>query len=410
MKQYKILFTIGLLTIALISGCGKKEGHDDSKSSSAQDSSLSESSLSNVNPLIINDFKLIKDSVSANQVNFEICEGLKKIDTNLFVSEDAKYTDITADLINICSTYKPQGSFLVASDEDIIFIAGLNSFEKDDVTVVNPYTTYQIASLTKQFTAASILKLESEGKLSTSDTLDQYFPKFKQGANITLDEMLHMRSGLVDYYTEYETFFAGASEDTIEEMYNGIMDNESFLSYLYKTDLKFEPDTQMQYCNTNYILLAMIIENISGLSYDQYVQQNFFDLCDMKNTSSCKVGDLTSKPAIPGGDTKLGKLCRGAGDMHSNVVDLLSWERMLHQGKVIDEKQLNRMFEMKDHYGYGFMGDDSKNHYHTGGLDSYEAFVGIFETESYGRLYLIQLYASRGNDASINAFIDTCRK
>lgn len=411
MKHFYIFLFLFIICTALLFGCNKQHAGTekdrqyentgiDQEADIASQSTVEHNTNSNINSNI--------DSHIDATFESEIYNGMTRIDASIWINDDLQYQDLVHNMIAVCKQTDPQGSFLLANDQDILFMAGLNALEIDGETPVNPYTTYEIASLTKQFTAAAILQLEAQGRLSTSDTLGKYFPDFVNGADITIDELLHMRSGLVDYYTEYETFFADADETRINQIRNGQIDDQTFLSYLYQTELKFAPGSQMQYCNTNYLLLAMIMEQTSHMTYEEYIQQNFFDKCNMTNSTCCEVGNLTSVPEIKDGYTKLGRLCRGAGDIHSNVIDLLNWERMLHQGKILDENQLNKMFDMQDNYGCGFMGDDFGNHFHTGGLESYESFVGIFETETYGRLYLIQLYPCKNNELSITSFIHAC--
>ena len=314
-----------------------------------------------------------------------------------------------------------KGSYILATDDRVIFIGGINSTDVNG-NKVDAYTTYEIGSLTKAFTAAAILQLVEQEKLSLDDTLDKFFPEFEYGCDITVYQLLHMQSGLRKDFVSNETFLDDNGNPDIEEFrryyYDGFTDEE-LLAMLFDDELDFEPGTKFSYSNAGYTLLAMIIEKTTGKSYAEYVKDNIFDKCGMEHTSSMTVGDVTSVPEyVPHNDApyedpleivdtlymQLIKPERGVGDIHSCVADMLSFDRALINGKLISEDSLNEMFNIDMGYGCGWTQFPRHDNvfYHGGETYVYKGYNMFCETEKYGNLYLIQLHPTVAGDEFSN--------
>lgn len=125
---------------------------------------------------------------------------------------------------------------------------------------------YQIASISKQFTAAAVLLLEDEGKLSLDDTVDRYVPGITGGDRITIRQLLSHTSGLQDYWPQDYSFRAMATPVTPQ----GIVDRWA------KKPLDFAPGTQWQYSNTGYVVAGMIVEKVAGMPLIDFLQQRVF--------------------------------------------------------------------------------------------------------------------------------------
>ena len=314
-----------------------------------------------------------------------------------------------------------KGTYILATDDRIIFIGGINS---NDIhgNKVDAYTTYEIGSLTKAFTATAVLQLCERGKLSLDDTLDLYFPEFEYGKEITVYHLLHMQSGLRKDFVSDDAFLDENGNPDAEEFrryyYDGFTDEE-LLSMLFSCEPEFPPGTKFSYSNTGYTLLAMIIEKLTGKSYAEYVQKNIFDVCGMEHSSSMTTGDVTSIPEfVPDGtspftdpyevvDTlymQLIKPERGVGDIHSCTADMLLFDRALIGGKLINEESLAEMFRIDKGYGCGWVpaGPDSDIFYHGGETYIYKAYNLYAKTEKYGNLYLIQLHPTAAGDRYSN--------
>ena len=303
-------------------------------------------------------------------------------------TEDERYSDLISRLSEKCELVF-EGSLMVATDDQIIFAGGWNSTETDGETRVNPFTTYEIASITKQFTAACILQQVQEGNIRTDETIDKYFPEFPYGSQITVDHLLHMDSGIVDYANEWAAFFENESQ--FESYNKGEMTDETLLSFLNKSSLKFEPGERFSYSNTNYYLLALILEQVTGMTYEEYMKQNIFEVCGMQNSTNTEVGNITSVPANGGEYIPTARCFRGTGDIHSNVCDMLLWDRALMSNQIINSEQLQYMREMRNDYSCGWMPRKSGGIEHGGTSWSYETRNTVLQAEDIGNVYVIMM-------------------
>lgn len=310
-----------------------------------------------------------------------------------------------------------KGTYLLATDDDIIFIGGINSVDTRG-NKVDAYTTYEIGSITKMFTATAVLQLCEQGKLSLDDTLGKFFPEFEAGKDITIYQLLHMQSGLRRDFTTDDTFIKENGERDFKEWLNYASDkynDEDLFALLFDDELEYEPGTKFEYSNTGYTMLAMITEKITGMSYAEYIQKNIFDVCGMEHSSSMMTGDVTSVPEYaPSPDqpsylpvTATGtmynlitKASRGAGDIHSCAADMLAFDRALFGGKLLSESSLAEMFNTDKGYGCGWMpfAREKETFYHGGQTWVYIGYNLVSHTEKYGNLYLIQLHPTLAAD------------
>ena len=363
-------------------------------------------------------------------IHFSFCCACADVTDGLIYDEtDNTWTAGDEDLMELVGIMKcecaksPQikGTYLLATDDRVIFIGGINS---SDIygNKVDAYTTYEIGSLTKAFTATAVFQLCERGALSLDSTLDQFFPEYEYGKEITIYHLLHMQSGLRKDFVGDGTFLDENGNPDVEEFrryyYDGFTDEE-LLSMLFSGEPEFKPGTKFSYSNTGYTLLAMIIEKVTGESYAEYVQKNIFDVCGMEHSSSMTTGDVTSIPEFVPDDRspftdpyevvdtlymQLIKPERGVGDIHSCAADLLLFDRALIGGKLINEESLAEMFHTDKGYGCGWVqgGRYSNIFYHGGQTYFYMAYNLYGKTEKYGNLYLIQLHPTVAGDQYSN--------
>ena len=266
------------------------------------------------------------------------------------------------------SAYKSfQGVALVAQGNEIKFAKAYGNADYDD-NIVNKLTTrFAIASNTKQITAVAIMQLVEDGKVNLDDTIDKYFPNFKYANQITVRELLQMRSGLVDYLNAPELYFKDEESlkilnDYREKPYFDEYVSDSrwtadiILNNLYLNELQFEPGQAYDYCNTNYYLLGLIIEQASGVSYEDYIKENIFKPCGMKISSmSAEDTDAKGHGSVESGEIVVNpKFTFAAGNIYTNVYDLLRWERMFHTGKLLSQECYNEIITPSEDSGYGF--------------------------------------------------------
>ena len=209
-----------------------------------------------------------KEEESGNSLkNIQLTEEERK-----WVNPDEKYED----LLLVYGKKKCKGTFVVATDDDIVCLYAENATEKDGKTLESQNTVYDIASCSKVFTAVSILQLQEKGKLDINDTIDKYFPDYPEGKRIKIYNLLHMNSGIPDYLNEPALFFGlegDALDDRLRDLYSDRISDEELLNTMYKAPLLYEPGSAMTYSNTNYKLLAYIIEKVSKMKYCDYLKK-----------------------------------------------------------------------------------------------------------------------------------------
>lgn len=278
-----------------------------------------------------------------------------------------------------------QGVALVAEGDNILFAKAYGYADRDEKIKNSLDTRFAIASNTKQFTAAAIMQLVDTNKISFDETIDKYFPEYKYGNKITIKNLIQMRSGIPDYLNEVETFFIDEDAKKIIKEYEKtnyydkyVEDNrwssEIILKNLYETELYFEPNEAYDYCNTNYYLLGLIIEQVSGLSYEDYLKEYIFKLCKMTD-ANLKMQELDAKghgSNVSGEIAANPKFTYAAGAIYANVYDMFKWNRMLHKGQVVSEKSYNQMITPVDSYGYGLFIEENIIR-HSGVIDGFNS-------------------------------------
>jgi CubicO group peptidase (beta-lactamase class C family) len=236
------------------------------------------------------------------------------------------------------------GGFLVAKGGNIIFEKYRGFVNLDSVEAINSNTALHIASVSKTFTAMAILKLQEQGKLNIDDTLTKYFPNFNY-PGVTIKTLLNHRAGLPNYLHFLKDV---AWPDSV------LMHNEDILNLIINKKEKLlrnieKADTKFAYNNTNYALLALIIEKVTGKSYPQFMQKNIFDPIGMKNTFVHYAGD--NKKVSKSFDWKGRPILNnnldaiyGDKNIYSTSQDLLKWDRVLSDSVFLSKKSLEMAY------------------------------------------------------------------
>ncbi len=235
------------------------------------------------------------------------------------------------------------GEMLVAKNGNIVFET-YNGFKHiADKEKIDEHTPLHIASVSKTFTAAAILRLHELGKLNLDDPLTNFFPDFNY-PGITVRCLLNHRSGLPNYlYFMEKLGWPKSQYATNQDVYNYLTTKKNEIE-----DIK-TPDKNFSYCNTNYCLLALIIEKITGMSYKEFLQTNFFDPLQMKNTFVFTLADTSH--AIPSYDRK-GNIypfifldaIYGDKNIYTTARDLLIWDRALSSKKILSDSTLAQAY------------------------------------------------------------------
>lgn len=244
---------------------------------------------------------------------------------------------------------------------------------------------FPIGSVSKQFCATAVLMLQEQGKLSVHDTLSKYFPEYEIGKDITVQNLLTMRSGIRDH-VNYDEEFVGTEiptdQYTLSDTATAQENQKSITDWLFTQKLKFEPGTQYSYSNANFLLLSMIVEQVSGEKYNDFIKENIFAPLDMTNSGFYI--ELYTHPdmvehkfpeGIEPADAYIHGLSQGAGDLVSNTEDMDKWLTSLSHRTLLSEESYNEMFtDYGDKYGYGIE-TEKGSVYHQGNIVTYETFA-----------------------------------
>ena len=270
------------------------------------------------------------------------------------------------------------GAVLVAKNKKIVYQnqVGYADFRKK--TLINSESTFQLASVSKQFTAAAIMQLKEKNKLKLTDSVNTYFPDFPY-KNITIRNLLNHTSGLPKYFWVAEHEWKDNKPPTNKDLMEVLP--------ISKAQRFFKPGRNFDYSNTGYFVLASIIEKITGISFNQYLQKNIFEPLNMKNSYVYSYqNDTIRKNQLKGyrlyrgwKHIKIGNTVNDAivGDknVYSTLEDLFKWTYGLNSELLIKQESLELMYTKgetiygrKVPYGFGFrLGmRDEKNIYHYG--------------------------------------------
>jgi CubicO group peptidase (beta-lactamase class C family) len=221
------------------------------------------------------------------------------------------------------------GGMLVAKNGNIVFEKYKGSLNLDDVEPVTNSTPMHIASVSKTFTAMAVLKLQEMGKLNINDSLHKYFPNFPY-KNVTIKTLLNHRSGLPNYlHWQKETKWPDSVPLLNKDILQLLITKKDVLTDIAPANTKFS------YNNTNYALLALVIEKASGMSYPKFLKKQIFDAIGMKNTFVRELSTDSSK--LTNSFDWKGRLMHtnnldfvyGDKNIYSTVRDLLRWDLLL---------------------------------------------------------------------------------
>jgi CubicO group peptidase (beta-lactamase class C family) len=250
------------------------------------------------------------------------------------------------------------GVVLLAAEGEILLEKAYGAGDREAALPLTALSPLHVGSLGKQFTAAAILRLEADGRLSTGDRLDRFFPEAPADKRaITLHQLLSHTSGL-PYLTARSFMEVRSRDDVMAEM--------------LELPLEFEPGARYAYSNPGYALLAGVIERASGATFEDYLDQALFQPAGLDRTGFANDTDRWTDAGVwnysgaGNAGTALSAMAPlpkavGAGSVVSTVGDLYRWDRALQGDGVLPASARLRLFEPAvsiqegQHYGYGWM-------------------------------------------------------
>lgn len=270
------------------------------------------------------------------------------------------------------------GSILIAKGEKILVNKAYGMANYEHNIKNSSDTKFRIASLTKQFTAMAILILQEQDLLNVTDNINLYIPNCPEPWNdITIHQLLIHSSGITNFTSLPE--------------FNKIMTKKHTLfqtmSLFKNKTLDFAPGTRFSYSNSGYIILGYIIEKVSKMKYEDFLDQFIFKKIGMDNTGYDHSEQILTNRAS--GYTNYGtknatyvdmSIPHAAGSLYSTVEDLYLWDRSLYTEKIVNKESLNSMFTKHiGTYGYGWGIDEtdinSKRVEHTGSINGFSSYI-----------------------------------
>lgn len=355
-----------------------------------------------------------KDLKTRTNIENEISK-LQNVEGNVWINTDEEYGNMVNVLLYQAQETDFRGSLIVATDDDVIFASGTGLLDNNG-NVVSLSTTYEIGSITKSFTAVAIMKLVEQGKISMDDTLEKYFPEYSDCAyydrtcKVTISNMLHMRSGIPDYVNQPTLFFDAetimdalgydasfmSEENIVHQLYNSV-DEDDIMRSVFSCRPNSEPDTEFEYSNTNYYILAVILERVTGKTYEDILNEEIFRPCGMTDTTAMCFGDVTASIKDDAWYTEPCQT-KGCGDIHSTVVDLLKYDRALFGGYLLKDKTMEEFFYPIDGYACGLFREQEDLIKHSGSTHGFHTEHYVIERNGK-HLYIIMFANQKDNTA-----------
>ncbi|HZS08833.1 MAG TPA: serine hydrolase domain-containing protein [Blastocatellia bacterium] len=301
----------------------------------------------------------------------------------------------------------PGVSVAVVQDGKVVLAKGYGMANVELSSPATENTVYQLASVTKQFTATAIMMLVEDGKISLDDKLTKILDGLPAAWDgVTVRHLLNHTSGIRSY-TSVPDFFKTARKD---------YKKEEIIKLVTDAPMEFAPGEKWNYNNTGYFLLGMIIEKVSGKEYGAFLSERIFQPLGMTST---RVNDLTEviKNRAQGYTWNNGRLRNGeylsptqpfsAGALVSTVLDLAKWDAALYTEKLLRRASLDQMWtptKLNDgktqDYGFGWGVDvyrTRKRLSHGGGIQGFSTFITRFVDD---KLTVIVLVNQEGGAAA----------
>lgn len=304
--------------------------------------------------------------------------------------------------IHVDSAHIAGASVFIARGDEILLDESYG-FASLELSVPMPDdASFEIGSVTKQFTAAAILKLAEEDKLSLEDDFTKYIDYDTKGRKVTVGMLLNHTSG-IQGYTEMEEFWSLSVHS---------YDRDSLVRLVEGKEFQFEPGDQLIYNNSAYYFLGLIIEKVTDKSYEDYLNEEFFGPLGMNNTYYCSTSKVVRGKAYGYGFSPEGLQQKSyldhtwpyaAGSLCSTTQDLYKWLRALHNGNVLSKESYEMMITpgmLNDgsqlRYAMGlthFNKDGNEIIEHGGGINGFLSSSGYYPEED---LYVICLVNTTG--------------
>lgn len=315
-------------------------------------------------------------------------------------TRDSKLDQLDNWLQRLYTQGKFHGVVLVSLDGDVVFEKGYGFADINEKEELTTHSSFNLASVSKQFTAAGIILLKSRGKLSYSDELQKYIPELSFYNGVTVRHLLNHTSGIPDYLYIANKYIDEPEIITIDKLLSIYSEQQP--------KQEFNPGDKFKYNNMGYVLLAEIIARVSGQSFATYMDDNIFVPLGMKDTQVFNLlSGVEPKNRVFGfkkkyylfGKKQLSDLNRfdgvaGDGSIYSSAYDLYIWHKALLSGALIPTEDVSEAYKSnslnngnKTGYGFGWFINDNGAVEHAGGWQGFATY--LFRDISKNQLIVI---------------------
>jgi len=275
------------------------------------------------------------------------------------------------------------GSVIVSKAGKVLYQKAIGLSDKQNNVMLSDSSMFQLASVSKVITATAVLMLHERKMLNIEDDFENFFPDFPY-KDVKIKDLLSHRSGLPNYmYALNDEICRPDHKMNNEEMYRCLLSKKA-APYL-------KPNSRFNYSNTNYALLALLIEKVSGKSYSQFLKEELFEPLGMQHTATIDVLDLDAKHITKPYDNRWRPINFEAGDfvlgdksIYSTPYDLFLFSEALYQNKIIKKESQEMAYtafskeKRLSNYGYGwrlknFKDPENKEVYHNGWWHGYRS-------------------------------------
>lgn len=287
------------------------------------------------------------------------------------------------------SRYKFSGVVSASQNGVVKFRRASGLADTQTKELIEPDSLFCIGSVSKQFCAAAVLLLQERGKLSVDDTLGKYYPECPYGDSITLKQMLSMRSGIAEFYETYRAdgcfneIPTGELQRTVTNENSAEENREKLQAWLFAQPLVFTPGSIYDYTNSNYFLLARLVEKLSGKAYESFIKENIFEPLGMSSSGfiDTMLGDERLAKSPHKAKTVYVGITMGLGDIISNAADIDRWLTSFEGNSLLSKESIAQMTsdyctpDDGTSYGFGVVPESGGGFSHSGYFTSYCAFV-----------------------------------
>lgn len=376
LKPFKTILCSSLTALLLFAGC------------SDGDSSQTETTVSTTVPVTQPVTEVSTEDLLTNVSTADSVVDESKIKYDYFAIKQ-NMSEIETTLDTLIDKNHFQGVFYSKLSNDFEYLNAIGAADEGAHVNNSINSRFYTGSVTKQITAAAVMKLAEEKALDLNQTIDNYFPNCAYAKNVTVKHLLTMTSGIPNYVERGALKTLTPALEAAISSDNSYKENKSaVLSWILSQDLRFDAGSEFAYSDSNYFLLGEIIAQAGGQSYEDYIQKRFLTPLGM-NKSGFEKSDALAR-AYGGNRHSVLLMCDGVGyssfGFISNISDLLRWTDGLLSYQVISEASFREMItDNGNGFGYGVWVDGDR----ISSIGSIDAFCSkLFFTTDKSQMFV----------------------